>query len=107
MTTEEKVIRVQTLIGADETATDALISVYLDEAKDAILHRRYPFGIPYGVDDVPQMYEGLQCKLAMRYFLRRGAEGEQIHNEDGIHRHYNSVNDEDLLMEVIQIAKVR
>ena len=107
MTTEEKVIRVQTLIGADETATSALIGVYLDEAKDAILNRRYPFGVPYEVTDVPTMYESLQCKLAQRYFLRRGAEGEQIHNEDGVHRHYGSVNDEDLLMEVIQVAKVR
>ena len=106
MTTEEKIIRVQTLIGADETATSALIGVYLDEAKSAILNRRYPFGIPSYETDVPQMYENLQCRLAQRYFLRRGAEGEQIHNEDGVHRHYGSVNDEDLLMEVIQIAKV-
>ena len=106
MTTEEKITRVQTLIGADETATSALIGVYLDEAKSAILNRRYPFGIPPYETDVPQMYENLQCRLAQRYFLRRGAEGEQIHNEDGVHRHYGSVNDEDLLMEVIQIAKV-
>lgn len=107
MTTEEKITRVQTLIGADTTATDALIGVYLDEAKSAILNRRYPFGIPYGVADVPPMYESLQCRLATRYILKMGAEGEQIHNEDGVHRHYGSVNDEDLLMEVIQIAKVR
>lgn len=107
MTTEEKVIRVRTLIGADETATDALIGVYLDDAKNAILNRRYPFGIPYGLTDVPEQYDSLQCRLATRYFLRRGAEGEQIHNEDGVHRHYATVNDEDLLMEVIQIAKVR
>lgn len=106
MTTEEKVIRVQTLIGADETATDALVGVYLDEAKSAILNRRYPFGIP-PYAEVPAEYESLQCRLAVRYFLRRGAEGEQIHNEDGVHRHYGSVNDEDLLCEVIQIAKVR
>lgn len=106
MTTEEKVIRVRTLIGADESA-DALISVYLDEAKNAILNRRYPFGIPYGVTDVPEMYDSLQCRLAERYYLRRGAEGEQAHNEDGVNRTYGSVNDEDLLMEVIQVAKVR
>ena len=106
MTTEEKVIRVQTLIGADETATEALVGVYLDEAKSAILNRRYPFGIPPYVNEVPAEYESLQCRLAVRYFLRRGAEGEQIHNEDGVHRHYGSVNDEDLLMEVMQIAKV-
>lgn len=107
MTTEEKITRVQTLIGADTPATEDLIGVYLDEAKSAILNRRYPFGIPYGVTDVPEMYESLQCRLATRYILKRGAEGEEIHNEDGVHRHYGSVQDEDLLMEVIQIAKVR
>ena len=104
MTTEEKVIRVQTLLGAEENASSELVSVYLDEAKEAILNRRYPFGYAYDAD-VPRQYENLQCKLAARYYLRRGAEGEQIHNEDGVHRHYGSVNDEDLLMEVIQIAK--
>ena len=107
MTTEEKITRVQTLIGADTTATDELLAVYLDDAKAAILNRRYPFGIPPYVDDVPKEYESTQCKLAQRYFLRRGDEGEQIHNEDGVRRHYASVNDEDLLMEIIQIAKVQ
>lgn len=107
MTTEEKIIRVQTLLGDDEEATDDLIAVYLDDAKYAILNRRYPFGLPDAEPSIPPIYENIQCKLAMRYFLRRGGEGEQVHNEDGVHRHYGSVNDEDLLMEVIQIAKVQ
>ena len=106
MTTAEKISKVQTLLGNDEEATDALISVYLDLAKDAILNRRYPFGIP-DYADVPREYESLQIRLAQRYFLKQGAEGEQIHNEDGVHRHYGSVPDEDLLREVIQIAKVQ
>ena len=105
MTDAEKITMVQTLVGNDEDATDALISVYLDLAKNAILNRRYPFGVP-DYAEVPKEYESVQVRLAQRYFLRRGAEGEQIHNEDGVHRHYASVQDEDLLMEVIQIAKV-
>ena len=105
MTTEEKITKVKTLLGNDEEATDALVAVYLDDAKEAILNRRYPFGAPEATE-VPRQYENAQCKLAARYFLRRGAEGEKIHNEDGIHRHYDSVNDEDILMEIIQIAKV-
>ena len=107
MTTEEKIIRVQTLLGNDEEATNELISVYLDDAKSAIFNRRYPFGIPETASDVPREYESLQCRLAERYFLKRGAEGEILHNEDGVHRHYGSVPDEDLLREVIQIAKVQ
>lgn len=106
MTTAEKITIMQTEIGADEDATDALLTVYLDDAKSAILNRRYPFGIPPYVDEVPREYERLQIRLALRYFFKRGAEGEQIHNEDGVHRHYGSVQDEDLLMEVMQIAKV-
>ena len=106
MTAEEKITRVKTLLGNDEEATDTLVAVYLDDAKEAILNRRYPFGASYDAE-VPKQYENAQCKLAARYFLRRGAEGELIHNEDGVHRHYGSVQDEDILMEVMQIAKVR
>ena len=106
MTTAEKISRVQTLLGNDEEATDALISVYLDDAKSAILNRRYIGAFPEMATEVPPEYESLQCRLAQRYFLKRGGEGEQIHNEDGVHRHYGSVNDEDLLMEVTTVVKV-
>ena len=105
MSHEKKVSLVQTLIGADEQASDALVSVYLKQAKEAILNRRFPFGYEESTE-VPKMYELAQCRLAARYYLRRGSEGEQIHNEDGVHRHYGSVNDEDILMEIIQVAKV-
>lgn len=105
MTIAEKTQIVTTLVGNDTAATDALIAVYLDDAKEAILNRRYPFGFPEGTE-LPTQYERLQCRLAARYFLRMGAEGEQVHNEDGVHRHYGSINDEDLLMEVVQVAKV-
>lgn len=106
MSNEEKVIMVQTLIGADEQASEQLLSVYLEQAKEAILNRRFPFGYE-SETEVPKQYEISQCKLAARYYLRRGAEGELIHNEDGVHRHYGSVQDEDILMEIMQVAKVR
>lgn len=106
MTTAEKITRVQTLLGNDEEATDALISVYLDDAKSAILNRRYVGAIPSYILDVPPEYENLQCRLAQRYFLKRGAEGEGVHIEDGVHRHYGSVAEEDLLKEVTTIVKV-
>lgn len=101
----DKVNRVRTYIEPDIEATDAQIAVYLEDAAEAILLRRYPFGLPE-VAEVPKEYEKLQCRLAARYLLRRGADGEKAHNEDGVNRTYGSVNDEDLLMEVIQIAKV-
>lgn len=105
MTDAEKITMAQALIGNDSEATDDLVAVYLNDAKSAILRRRYPFGLPTGAD-VEEIYEALQVKLAVRYFLRRGGEGEISHNENGINRTYGSVNDEDLLMEVTPFAKV-
>lgn len=104
MTTAEKITTVKLLTG-DDAAADALISAYLDDAEAAILRRRYPFGIPSGAEVEP-IYEMLQVKLAARYLLRRGGEGEMRHSENGIDRTYGSVNDEDLLMEVTSFAKV-
>lgn len=104
MTDSEKITLVQTLVG-DSEATDALVGVYLEDAKSAILRRRYPFKMPETAEVEPR-YEMLQVKLATRYFLRRGGEGELHHSENGIDRIYGSVNDEDLLMEVTPFAKV-
>ena len=101
MTTAEKIAYVQSIVD-DPEATDALVGALLTKAKFAVLNRRYPFGVPEDVTDVPDQYAINQCDLAVRYFLRKGGEGEQIHNENGIHRHYGSVNDEDILMEVMQ-----
>ena len=100
MTTAQATTIVQTLLENDPAATDALVGIYLADAKMAILRRLYPFGIPDDISAVPEIYEMLWCKLAVRYFLRRGAEGEYIHDENGINRHYSSPNDEDLLKEV-------
>lgn len=105
MTTAEKIANVQARV-SDELATDALVELLLDDAQEAIFQRMYPFGVPDTVIDVPRKYEKLQCKLAARYFFRMGAEGEAVHLENGIHRHYGSVNDSDLLQEVMQVVKL-
>lgn len=106
MTITEAIQIVKTLVEHDPSATDELIPVYLQDAQAAILRRLYPFGIPQSVTSVPAVYQLLWCKLAARYFLRRGAEGESAHNENGIDRKYGSVNDEDLLMEITPYAWV-
>ena len=106
MTTAEKIQNVQTRLGNIQEATDELIAVYLEDARDAILKQRYPFGVPAYVTDVPPRYEVIQCKLAQRYFLRQSIEGQSVSIENGIHKHYESVDDEDLLKQIMQIAKV-
>lgn len=107
MTDAQKKALVKTLVGNDAAATDDLVGVYLSDAEEAIMRRLYRvYGdIPEAVS-MPAMYERLQCKLSARYFLRRGGEGEISHSENGVARNYGSVNDEDLLMEVIPYARV-
>lgn len=104
MTDGQKIALVKTLVENDPAATDEVCGVYLTLALNAILARRYPFGIPE-VYDITQ-YEYKQCELAARYFLRRGGQGEITHNENGVNRTYQSVNDEDILRTIPQIAKV-
>ena len=106
MTTVEKIKNVQTRLGNIAEATSEIIAVYLDDAKDAILKQRYPFGVPTDVTEVPSRYEVLQCRLAHRYFLRQNIEGQTVSIENGIHKHFESVDDEDLLKQILQIAKV-
>lgn len=105
MTEAQKIEYTQALLERDPDATETLVKVLLTKAQDAILQRRFPFGWPENAA-VEGKYEGLQCELAARYFFRRGAEGEVVHNENGINRTYGSPNDEDLLMNVTPKAKL-
>lgn len=109
MITSEKITTVKTLAN-EPNLTDDFVTVYLNKAESAIRNRMYPFDLPIDKTtgepitfSVPQKYEMLQCELAVRYILRRGGEGEIRHDENGIGRTYGSVNDDDLLMEVMQV----
>lgn len=96
---------VQAMLDGDAMVTDAVAAVCLADAGDAIMRRLYPFGWN-DTATIPTQYHMLQCKLAVRYYLRRGGEGERIHIENGIHRDYDTANDEDQLMEVTPYGKV-
>lgn len=107
METSAKITTVKTLVN-DSTLTDEFVTVYLNKAESAIRNRMYPFGLPLQNGQeitfvVPTKYEMLQCELACNYILKRGGEGEIKHDENGISRTYDSVNEEKLLMEVMQV----
>lgn len=104
MTKEEKIIKVQALLNNDEEAVDDVVSAYLSLSKAKILERLYPFDDTKR--DIPHKYDMLHCELATRLFLRRGAEGEISHSENGINRTYDSVDDEDILSRIVPFAKV-
>ena len=103
MTQQEKVDTVRALLDSDEN--ENLIIVMLKKAEKAIQNRMYPFRLPSGMETfvVPEKYEMLQCDLALRYISKMGGEGELLHIENGIDRHYTSSNEEDLLSEVMQV----
>ena len=97
MTKEEMIAKVKTM--TDET-DDTIISTYLDSAGQKIINKAYPF--VQDVTEVPARYQLLQCDIAAYLVNKQGAEGEMIHVENGIHRHYQNADvPEDLLKTVI------
>ena len=107
MTGNEKIAAVKALVENDAKATDALVMVYLSQAQSDImleLYRAYG-SVPEGAM-MPEMYDNLQCDLAARKFLRRGAQAESAHNENGVNRTYASTDDAELLKKVMPYAKV-
>lgn len=106
MSATEKISIVRTLADIGTEVTDSTVSVYLSLAASSIFGRMYPFGNPETVTDIPDQYAMLQCQLAARYWLRRGAEGEVQHSENSVSRTYATANDEDLLKEIVQVVLV-
>lgn len=88
MTIEEKVnyMRIMGNIGSD--VEDNLLMAYLDLAKQKIIDHVYPF--KNNVVELESKYDMKQVELAIILFDKRGAEGEEHHNENGVNRKYQS-----------------
>ena len=106
MTGTEKIAMVKVLVENDAGATDDVVKVYLSIACHKMLERLYPYDIGKENCDIPSRYDALQCELAARLFLRRGSEGENSHEENGVNRSYGSVGDDDILDRLTPFAKV-
>jgi hypothetical protein len=89
MSNEQKVQEVKTMLGSDLACDEDMISVYLDQAKEKILNKRYLFGTT--LEDVEERYEHLQCELAIALINRRGGEGENSHSENGVSHSFRTV----------------
>ena len=92
------------IIGKEVTEADADIAAYLTIAQDKIMSRLYPFGTT--LTEVPEKYTTILCELAARQYIRAGAEGQTVSVENGVHRHYESVDDADILERPTPYAKV-
>ena len=103
MTDEEKLTALQAIC-TDTNMTESDLAVYLGFAADAILQKCYPFLTDYSTAVVPEKYDKLQVQLANEMILKRGAEGESAHSENGISRTYET--ESSLLKKVMPFAKV-
>lgn len=107
MTEQEKLNELRQITESEEDAV-VLLS-YLNQAKDVILNRMYPYGTDeqYAQMDVPKRFEYKQIRIAAYFMNKRGAEGETQHIENGIHRNYKSSDvPEDMLWDVFPSVDV-
>lgn len=100
MTNDEKIAQMQEMLGEEYSAS--LLSVYLRQAKQLILNKRFPFGEQ--PSDVEAKYEQLQIELAISLFNERGAEGQKTHNENGVSRSWRTK--EEIMFDVVPCAYV-
>lgn len=98
MTEDEKIQMIQQLI-TDVSVTTQMIESYLALAADRILNRVWPFG--GAPAQWPSQYDLVQVQLAIRMIARIGGEGEIAHSENGVSRTYGSVDDDDLLSQLV------
>ena len=103
MTDAEKVLMVKAM--TDETDDD-IISAYLMLAGEAIYHHADPYRRKEK-DSVLDDYNGLHVRATVYFLNKRGAEGESVHNENGINRAYESSDlPPSMLREITPIAGV-
>lgn len=92
MTLVEKLTKVKTSLGIDlsDVSLDSELYTYLDMAGLEILNWMY-INHPSQrgtVTDVPTRYEIVQIQGVVNGYSHRGAEGETVHNENGINRQF-------------------
>ena len=103
----EKIAELRLIVESDED--DNVLLSYLEQAKDVILNRMYPYGTDeeYAQMDVPKRFEFKQIRIAAYFMNKRGAEGEVQHIENGIHRNYKSSDvPEDMLWDVFPVVGI-
>ena len=89
---------------AGQGEEDSTLSFYLDQARDLILNRLYPYmdSEEYSEAFMPTKYDHKQVQIAAFLMNKRGAEGETRHIENGINRSYKGAYvPEDMLRDVM------
>ena len=84
---------------------ESLLLTYLDLAGDAVLKRRFGEGYAPN-EEVPERYHSKQLEIAVYLLNKRGAEGQTVHNENGVNRTYESAGVPfSMVKDIIPLAK--
>ena len=78
MTDEEK--RAMVALMTDESSSSDVVTAYLAHAKNIVFELAFPHA----------RYDGVQVDIAVELINKRGAEGETVHLENGISRHWEA-----------------
>ena len=92
MTDAQKLKTLKVLLedGSGYMPSDETLQTYLEIAGSEILAWMYHLvgGVPDDVTGVPNKYESTQIYSVVAGWTHSGAEGEQTHIENGVHRHF-------------------
>lgn len=90
---------------ATNEANDAVLEDYLEQAKCAIMARRYPF--QEWPDELENRYLDLQYRCALALYQKRGGQFEISHGENGVQRNFASEDiPNELLNQVVPLAGI-
>jgi len=109
---DEKLIMLKALYGENDTGlTDKefedLLLAYISIAEQIVLNRMYPSSINREGKKVPSRYSMVQVEIAQFLLMKRGAEGQTSHSENGIGRTYeNGDVPESLLSRITPVCGV-
>lgn len=97
------------LIGTDYeryTTEESLLNVYIADAQQQATSIVYPFDETATLPDIPK-YRSWIARATIEMIMRRGAEGQLAHNENGINRTYDGgVLSQSLIDELTPKGKV-
>ncbi len=99
MTAADKIAMTQVLLGPEADATESEIIVYLSIAEQKIIDKAFPF--KHDELTMPSKYDILQCEIACYLINKQGAEGETVHNENGINRTYENADVPDSMLKAV------
>ena len=87
MTDEEKLTMIETMT---EEHDSTVLSTYLTLAQQIVYEKAFPFGnFP---EEMPSQYDGVHVEIAAYLINKRGAEGEIVHLENGVSRHWEDAS---------------